>query len=103
MAMTSMNVSLPEALKRFVEQQTEFGDYSTPSEYVRELIREDRQRHGRAQPGLEAQLLEAARSPLAKVTSQDLAAPDWLDRIGRKFERSSQKSTAKKARRVAAR
>jgi hypothetical protein len=37
MAMTSMNVSLPEELKEYVEAQTKRG-YSTPSEYVRELI-----------------------------------------------------------------
>ncbi len=39
MAMTAMNISLPEELKEYVEQHTKAG-YSTPSEYVRELIRE---------------------------------------------------------------
>jgi len=44
--MSTMNVSLPEALKAFVDQQVESGGYSTSSEYVRELIRkeQDRQR-----------------------------------------------------------
>lgn len=44
--MSTMNVSLPEALKAFVDQQVENGGYSTSSEYVRELIRkeQDRQR-----------------------------------------------------------
>ncbi|MCX6622401.1 MAG: type II toxin-antitoxin system ParD family antitoxin [Acidobacteria bacterium] len=41
--MTSMNISLPEELKAYVEQQTS-GGYSTPSEYVRQLIREDQRR-----------------------------------------------------------
>src|ERR1035438_2321984 len=44
--MTSMNVSLPEELKEYVETQTRQG-YSTPSEYVRELIREDQKRRAR--------------------------------------------------------
>ena len=35
-----MNVSLPEELKEFAEAQTKRG-YSTPSEYVRDLIRRD--------------------------------------------------------------
>ena len=39
--MTSMNVSLSEDLKEFAEAQTKRG-YSTPSEYVRKLIREKR-------------------------------------------------------------
>ena len=59
MAMTSMNVSLPEELKKFVEQQSKSG-YSTPSEYVRELIRLDQQR--RAREKLDFLLLEGLNS-----------------------------------------
>jgi antitoxin ParD1/3/4 len=57
--MTSMNVSLPEELKEYVEAQTKSG-YSTPSEYVRELIRGDRKR--RAKERLDALLLEGLDS-----------------------------------------
>lgn len=57
--MTSMNVSLPEELKQFAEAQTKHG-YSTPSEYVRELIREDRKR--KAKEKLDALLLEGLNS-----------------------------------------
>jgi len=44
--MTSLNVSLPQQLKDYVEQHTRAG-CSTPSEYVRELIREDQERRSR--------------------------------------------------------
>ena len=37
--MTTMNVSLPDALKAFVDDQIAKGGYSSASEYVRELIR----------------------------------------------------------------
>jgi putative addiction module CopG family antidote len=37
---TSLNISLPEALKDYVEGQVASGDWGTPSEYVRELIRQ---------------------------------------------------------------
>ena len=57
--MTSMNVSLPEELKQFAEAQTRRG-YSTPSEYVRELIREDQKR--KARETLDALLLEGLNS-----------------------------------------
>ena len=57
--MTSMNISLPEDLKEYVERQTRRG-YSTPSEYVRELIREDQKR--RATERLDALLLEGLDS-----------------------------------------
>lgn len=59
MSMTSMNVSLPEELKQYAESQTRRG-YSTPSEYVRELIRADQKR--RAKDELDAMLLEGLRS-----------------------------------------
>ncbi|MBX6741925.1 MAG: type II toxin-antitoxin system ParD family antitoxin [Acetobacteraceae bacterium] len=42
--MGTMNVSLPDALKAFVDEQVEAGGYSTSSEYVRELIRKDQDR-----------------------------------------------------------
>ncbi|TQE98396.1 MAG: type II toxin-antitoxin system ParD family antitoxin [Spiribacter salinus] len=42
--MARMNVSLPEAMKRWVEQQVQSGRYSNKSEYVRELIQRDQER-----------------------------------------------------------
>jgi len=59
MPMTSMNISLPQELKTYIEQQTRTG-YSTPSEYVRELIRGDQKR--RAQERLDVRLLEGLGS-----------------------------------------
>lgn len=37
-----MNISLPDEMKRFVDQQVREGAYAGSSEYVRELIRKDR-------------------------------------------------------------
>ncbi len=59
-SMTSLNISLPETLKKFVEDQTEQGGYSTPSEYVRQLLREDQKR--RAEENLEALLLAGLKT-----------------------------------------
>ncbi|QQZ44175.1 type II toxin-antitoxin system ParD family antitoxin [Pseudomonas sp. SK3(2021)] len=42
--MSTMNISLPEALKAFVDDQVSQRGYSTSSEYVRELIRKDQDR-----------------------------------------------------------
>lgn len=39
-----MNISLPETLKSFVDSQVSEGDYSSSSEYVRELLRKERDR-----------------------------------------------------------
>ena len=42
--MTTMNISLPETLKSFVDEQVAGRGYGTSSEYVRELIRKDQDR-----------------------------------------------------------
>ena len=42
--MTTMNISLPDNLKGFVDNQVQTGGYSTSSEYIRELIREDQKK-----------------------------------------------------------
>ena len=39
-----MNISLPDTLKSFVDEQVNQGSYGTSSEYVRELIRKDKDR-----------------------------------------------------------
>ena len=39
MDMTSMNISIPESLREFVEAKVKEGGYGSASEYVRELIR----------------------------------------------------------------
>ena len=42
--MATMNVSLPDAMKDWVERQTRTGRYSNASDYVRDLIRRDQER-----------------------------------------------------------
>ncbi|MGH9446452.1 MAG: type II toxin-antitoxin system ParD family antitoxin [Terriglobia bacterium] len=68
MDMTSLNISLPKALKEYVAEQVSAGAYSTPSEYVRELIREDQKR--RAQKKIEWALLEGISSgPVVEINA----------------------------------
>ena len=42
--MATMNVSLPDQMKDWVEAQTTDGRYSNASDYVRDLIRHDQQK-----------------------------------------------------------
>ena len=44
MAMATMNVSLPDQMKSWVESRSEGGRYSNASDYVRDLIRRDQAR-----------------------------------------------------------
>jgi antitoxin ParD1/3/4 len=56
--MSTMNISLPDALKSFVDEQVARRVYGTSSEYVRELIRADQDRQR-----LRKLLLDGAASP----------------------------------------
>jgi antitoxin ParD1/3/4 len=58
--MQTMNISLPEQLKEFVDDQVGSGRFSSVSEYVRDLIRDDEKR--KAQEKLEALLTEGIQS-----------------------------------------
>jgi antitoxin ParD1/3/4 len=42
--MTTMNISLPDSLKDFVDEQVDERGYGTSSEYIRELIRKEQDR-----------------------------------------------------------
>ncbi|MFS8144033.1 type II toxin-antitoxin system ParD family antitoxin [Rhizobium sp. BR 249] len=43
--MATMNVSLPDPMKDWVEAQTRTGRYANASDYVRDLIRRDQERN----------------------------------------------------------
>jgi len=68
----SMNISLPDPLKQFVDGQISTGRYSSVSEYVRELMRADEKR--KAEEMLEAKLLEGLNSVETELTQEDWSA-----------------------------
>ena len=70
--MESMNISLPEPLKQFVDGQVAAGRYSSASEYVRELIRADEKR--KAEERLETLLLEGLQGEESELTAADWKA-----------------------------
>jgi antitoxin ParD1/3/4 len=71
-SMTHLNIALPESMREFIEEQVADGGYSTPSEYVQALIRNEQKR--KAQERLEALLLEGlASGPATPMTDEDWA------------------------------
>jgi antitoxin ParD1/3/4 len=69
MPMTSLNISLPDPLKAYVEDRVASGDFGTPSEFVRNLIRQDKeQRRSR----LETELLDALQSKEFVIAPEEL-------------------------------
>lgn len=58
--MTSLNISLPESLREWIDTVVAHGGYGNASEYLRELIRDDQKR--RDEERLEKLLLEGLES-----------------------------------------
>ena len=71
--METMNISIPESLKGFVDSRVKAGGYSSVSEYVRDLIRDDEKR--KAQDKLEALLIEGLQSG----QPTEMTPQDWDD------------------------
>lgn len=42
--MTTMTISLPDQMKRWIDARVEAGDYASASDYMRDLVRRDRER-----------------------------------------------------------
>ncbi len=59
--MASMNVSVPDPMRDWVERRIESGQYASVSDYVRDLIRRDQEKTD-AQQALVAALIEGERS-----------------------------------------
>jgi antitoxin ParD1/3/4 len=63
--MSTMNISLPDTLKSFVDEQVAGRGYGTSSEYIRELIRMDQDRQK-----LRGLLLDGASSPASSPVDE---------------------------------
>jgi antitoxin ParD1/3/4 len=84
MAMTSLNISLPEALKSYVEGQVASGDWGTPSEFIRELIRQDKERR---LSNLEQELISAARGAKVELSVADIQKKGLLTALRERTRR----------------
>ena len=68
MAMQTMTISLPTDMREYVDGRTKTGGFGNTSEYVRDLIR--RERDHRAQQALEEQLIANLASPKIEWTPE---------------------------------
>ena len=73
-----MNISLTAPLKAFVDSRVSSGDYTSASEFVRELIRAAQKRHTRQQR-------------LDELLLQGLSSGETVDVDDGYFERKKQK------------
>lgn len=80
--MATMNVSLPNAMKEWVEAQTGAGRYSNASDYVRDLIRRDQDRQGKI-AHMQALVTQALESGISNKSMNDILG-EARKRAGRK-------------------
>lgn len=80
--MASMNVSLPDPLKAWVEAQAKTGRYANASDYVRDLIRRDQDRASKID-ALQKLITEGIESG----EPRDLDLPALLAKVRAKHER----------------
>jgi antitoxin ParD1/3/4 len=83
--MPTMNISLPDVLKNFVEEQVSSGKYSSVSEYMRELVRAEQKNHEREK--IELKLLEGLHSGEPVELS-----PDMWDGLRRRLRTRAKKA-----------
>jgi antitoxin ParD1/3/4 len=78
--MQTMNISLPDPMKQYVDEQVTVGEYSSASEYMRKLVRADQKRNAREQ--LEQTLLAS----LSEGEAQE-ATPEFWSALRAEFDK----------------
>jgi len=69
--MATMNVSIPDQMRKWVENQIKSGIYSNASDYVRDLIRRDQEAKDKRENLIRA-LESGASSGVSKRTLNDI-------------------------------
>ena len=67
--MTTLNISLPDPLKDFVDEQVGERGYHGPSDYIQALVQEEQKR--KAEEKLEELLREGLSRPASELTEND--------------------------------
>jgi antitoxin ParD1/3/4 len=68
--MTTMNISLPASLAKWIEERIRSGQYANASDYIRDLVRDDHERR----EGLVQALIEGEESGLNHRTVREIIA-----------------------------
>ena len=67
--MATLNVSMPDAMREWIDAQVEAGEYANASDYIRDLIRHDQ----RERDALRLALIEGEKSGSSNRSVSDIA------------------------------
>jgi len=71
--MATMNISLPDAMKQWVEEQVQTGRYANSSDVVRDLVRKEQER-AEAREKLQQMIDDALDSGITSYSKDELLA-----------------------------
>ena len=74
--MATMNISLPQQMKHWVEAQSKDGKYANSSDYVRDLIRRDAEKRAKI-AAMEARVEEGLASGVSDKSVDEVMADAW--------------------------
>ena len=69
--MATMNISVPEPMREWVQKQISGGRYASSSDYVRDLIRRDQDKASKLE-ALQAAIVEGFESGISDKTFEDI-------------------------------
>jgi antitoxin ParD1/3/4 len=67
--MATLNISLPDAMREWIDAQVRAGEYANASDYIRDLVRHDQ----RGRDAVRLALIEGEKSGLSDRTVSEIA------------------------------
>lgn len=67
--MATLNISMPKAMREWIDSQIKAGEYANASDYIRDLIRHDQRQRDR----LRLALIEGEKSGISKRSVTDIS------------------------------
>jgi antitoxin ParD1/3/4 len=67
--MATLNISMPKAMREWIDSQIKAGEYANASDYIRDLIRHDQ----RQRDAVRLALIEGEKSGVSKRSVTDIA------------------------------
>ena len=82
--MSQLNVSIPPALKSWIDHRVSEGRYSSASDYVRDLVRRDQDNIADETEWLRGLIIEAEASPIIDMEPEDIIEEIIAERRARR-------------------
>ncbi len=80
--MATMNISLPDAMRDWIDEQVKSGAYASASDYVRDLVRDHQKQRDKIE-WLRQELIKGEESGISNRTVEDIIRDSKAARLNR--------------------